>query len=156
MIIRKLWSVVRAKNNHFLYARFDDYRRWSLLFKLAVLFNSNYTPCEIYRKKYKGLRNFVVIGLRYSGKNVKRRTAGYAKKELLHRSSARCIYCESRMSPDNATSDHIVPISKKGNNSQVNLVVCCRNCNSDRGNMDFATYMRWRNPKYRNERYIFI
>ena len=156
MIPRKLWSIARAKRNHFLYANFEDYRRWSLLFKLAVMVNTNYTPCEIYRKRYKGLKNFVVIGLRYAGKTVKRRTAGYAKKEILNRKNNKCLYCGNRMDEENATSDHIIPISKRGNNCQVNLVVCCRRCNSDRGNTDFATYMRRRNPLYKDEKCIFI
>jgi len=156
MIFRKLWSIVTARQNHFLYAGFEEYNRWAPLFRLAVLLNRRYTPCEIYRKKYKNLRNFVVIGLRWGGKTVKRRTAGYAKKEITSRGKSRCIYCGNMMNNDNATSDHIVPISKRGNNCQVNLVICCKRCNSDRGNLDFMTYLRGRNPRYRAQRYVFI
>jgi hypothetical protein len=156
MILSKLWSIFRAKNNHFLYVGFEEYKRWSVLFRLAVWMNGDYTPCEIYRKKYKNLKNFVVIGLRWSGRTVKRRTVGYAKRGLSQRCNQTCIYCGNRMNPENATSDHIVPISKKGNNCQVNLVICCRKCNTDRGNLDFATYIRRRNPRFRRERYIFI
>ena len=156
MLLRKLWSIVRAEKNHFLYASFGEYKRWAPLFKMAVLLNGNYTRCEIYRKRYKNLRNFVVIGLRWNGKTVKRRTVGYAKKKVATTTLSKCIYCGDRMGNHNATSDHIVPISKKGNNCQVNLVVCCKRCNMERGNLDFASYMRHRNPRYRNQKYIFI
>lgn len=156
MIFKKLWAIVRSRNNHFLYVGFDEYRRWSALFKVAVVLNGCYTPCEIYRRRYKGLRNFVVIGLRWDGRTVKRRTVGHAKREVSQRGKPRCIYCGVTMNAENATSDHIVPISKRGNNCQVNLVVCCRRCNSDRGNTDFLSYLRFRNPRYRNERYVFV
>ena len=57
---------------------------------------------------------------------------------------------------DNATSDHIVPVSKKGTNSKVNLIVCCVNCNGERGNTPFMQYLTSKNPDYKNEKYVFI
>ena len=50
-------------------------------------------------------------------------------------------FVESKLNKQNATADHIIPISDGGNNCQVNLVVCCKDCNNERGNMDFQTYL---------------
>lgn len=87
------------------------------------------------------MEDFVVIGLKYNGKNVKRRTSGFAKEFLDENIGADCIYCGTKLNQENATADHIIPISEGGNNCQVNLVVCCKGCNNERGNMDFKTYM---------------
>lgn len=106
-----------------------------------MYFNKNYKSCEIFRKKYKFMSDIVVVGLKYNGKNVKRRTTGFAKEFLTENRNSSCIYCGSKLHQENATADHIIPISEGGNNCQVNLVVCCKNCNNERGNMDFNTYM---------------
>lgn len=53
-----------------------------------------------------------------------------------------CTYCGSTVE-DGArlTLDHITPHSSGGTNHETNLVTCCANCNSSRGNrslVDFA------------------
>ena len=113
--------------------------------------NKNYKSCEIFRKKYKTMENFVVIGLRYNGKNVKRRTSGFAKEFLEENKNCECIYCGTKLTKENATADHIVPISKGGNNTQVNLIVCCKDCNSERGNLSFKTFMGLKNSKNKDK-----
>ena len=102
------------------------------------------------------MEDIVVVGLKYSGKNVKRRTSGYAKEFVRTNKGGRCIYCDGKLNQFNATSDHIVPISDGGNNCQVNLIVCCKNCNGERGCLPFMDYLIIKNPKYKKEKYIFI
>jgi len=110
----------------------------------------------IYRKKYKFLENIVIVGLKWNGKNVKRRTSGFAKEFLLENKKAKCIYCEKALDESNATTDHIIPISEGGNNAQINLVVVCFDCNNQRGNMEFKQYLRIKNPKYRNTKIPYV
>ncbi len=143
-ILKFLYS---AEHPHFLYIDSETYSKWKYLLKLVIKLNSNYKPCEIYRKKYKTMENFIVIGLKYNGKNVKRRTSGFAKEFLEENDESNCIYCECELTGENATADHIVPISEGGNNCQVNLVVCCQDCNNERGNMDFSTFMTIKKKK---------
>jgi 5-methylcytosine-specific restriction endonuclease McrA len=50
---------------------------------------------------------------------------------------------------ENATADHIVPISNGGNNCQVNLIVCCKDCNAERGNSEFKSFLFIKNKKYK-------
>lgn len=52
------------------------------------------------------------------------------RKELFERDKWTCHYCGDRVSSDNATLDHLVPISKGGSDSPENLVTCCLVCNS--------------------------
>ncbi len=118
--------------------------------------NKNYKSCEVLRKKYKMMEEFVVVGLKYNGKNVKRRTSGYAKEFIISHRDAKCLYCESKLTKSNATADHIVPISDGGNNTQVNLIVCCKDCNNERGNTEFKTYLSMKNKNYKKINRLFI
>lgn len=140
-LVKILKFIYKAEHPHFLSVDKETYFKWSWLIKSVVGLNKNYKSCEIFRKKYKIMEDFVVIGLKYNGKNVKRRTSGFAKEFLDENDSHNCIYCDTKLDKENATADHIIPISEGGNNCQVNLVVCCKDCNNERGNMEFKTYL---------------
>jgi 5-methylcytosine-specific restriction endonuclease McrA len=155
-IWKKIKTLYKSKHPHFLSVSKKDWDKWSLLIRISILLNKNYKPCVIYRKKYKFLENIVVVGLKWSGKNVKRRTTGFAKEFLRENKNAKCIYCQSKLNNDNATTDHIVPISNGGNNSQINLVVVCFACNNERGDMDFHEYLKIKNTKFRGIKNPYI
>jgi CRISPR/Cas system Type II protein with McrA/HNH and RuvC-like nuclease domain len=146
-IFKVLKFLLTSENSHFISVDKPTYKRWRYLIILAVKFNKNYKSVEIFRKKFKVLEDFVVVGLKYSGKNVRRRTSGFAKEFIEQNKNATCIYCDNKLTFDNATADHIIPISEGGNNCQVNLVVCCKDCNNERGNLDFRYYMSKKNSK---------
>lgn len=155
-ILKVLKMLSTSNHQHFLSVEKDFYKRWRYIIKLAIKLNKSYKSCEIYRKQFKHLEDFVVVGLKYNGKNVKRRTSGFAKEFVDTNKNAKCIYCSTKLTNENATTDHIVPISEGGNNSQVNLIVCCESCNTERGNADFYTYLKIKNKKFRDQRYICI
>jgi len=155
-ILKTIKTIKNAKDPHFLFVSKEEWNRWGLLIRLVILFNKSYKPCVIYRKKYKFLNNIVIIGLKWNGKNTKRRTAGFAKKFLSENKNAKCIYCESKLTMDNATTDHIIPISKGGNNCQINLMVCCFDCNNERGDIEFKEYLVTKNPKYKGIRIPYV
>jgi len=148
-LIRILSFIYKAEHPHFLSVDKSTYFRWKWLIKMIVSMNKNYKSCEILRKRYKVLEDFVVIGLKYNGKNVKRRTCGFAKEFLEENKETHCVYCDRVLDEENATADHIVPISDGGNNCQVNLVVCCKHCNNERGNLDFRDFMRLKKRNYK-------
>jgi len=155
-IIEVIKFILRSKDQHFISVDKKIWEKWSILIKLFVWLNTNYMSCVIYRKKYKFLENIVIVGLKWNGKNVKRRTSGFAKEFLLENKKAKCIYCEKALNESNATTDHIIPISEGGNNAQINLVVVCFDCNNQRGNMEFKQYLRIKNPKYRNTKIPYV
>jgi 5-methylcytosine-specific restriction enzyme A len=155
-IIKILKSLYRQKDSHFISVEYNIYRRFKWLIRAAVSLNCNYKPCEIYRKRYKSMNEFVVVGLRYNGKNVKRRTIGFAKDFVEKNRNSKCLYCETKLNMTNATTDHIIPISNGGNNCQVNLIVCCKSCNAERGNMDFKSYLIEKNKRHKNKKVLFI
>jgi hypothetical protein len=149
-IFNILKFIYKARHPHFISVNKKVYFKHKLLIKFCISLNKNYKRCEIFRKKYKNMSDIVVIGLKYNGKNVKRRTSGYAKDFIENNKSAKCIYCGIELTNENATADHIIPISEGGNNCQVNLIVCCKNCNIERGNVAFKKFL-YSKGKYQNQ-----
>lgn len=66
------------------------------------------------------------------------------KRAKLHRAqSGRCYYCEAGVSLRRSTLDHKIPRSRGGPGEPWNLVVACRSCNSDKGQLTEAEYRAW-------------
>ena len=141
--------IYNAKQPCFLSVEEKTYNTWKFLIKILVILNKNYKSCEIYRKKYKSMKNIVVIGLKYNGKNIKRRTNGFAKDYLENHRHAKCPYCGVKLTNDNVTADHIVPISHGSNNSQINLVACCEKCNNEKGDMNLKKFLKLKKLDYK-------
>ena len=148
--------ILKAKEDPYIGVDFEFYTRWRYLLRLLIHFNKNYMWVTIFRKKYKFNNNLVVIGLKLAPQNVKRRTKGFAKEFLETHQNPKCIFCNTKLTQQNATTDHIIPISERGTNAQVNLVVCCDGCNVERGNTPFLTYIRKKNRSLATQKYIFV
>lgn len=148
--------LTKTKNDHYLYFTLKNYKKYRWLLWL-LMFNKHYKSCRIYRKSHKYHRNVVVVGLKYYGRNVKRRTNGYSKEYLEENpGDNHCIYCNTLLDQDNITADHIIPVSKGGNNSRINLIPCCTDCNEERGDEDFHKYLYQKQPKYLKMKFPFI
>ena len=68
--------------------------------------------------------------------NVRRRreAAGAKRLRIYMRDKSRCQYCGEKKSPGELTLDHILPRSRGGDNSPVNIVAACVACNNRKGN----------------------
>ena len=61
-------------------------------------------------------------------------------KEVFERDNSTCRYCGTL---DNLTIDHIIPLTKGGNNNANNLQTLCQNCDSKKGiqkTVDWKTF----------------
>jgi len=154
MIFKKLKQILKSEHSHFIYLDYNIYKRWNFIFSLAVILNRKYKPVKIFRKKYKYHRNIVIIGLRYYGRNVKRRTNGFAKDFLESHPDSTCLFCDDNLTIDTISADHIIPVSKGGNNAKVNLVACCKGCNGERGDRDFYEYLKRKNKTWDKNKFI--
>lgn len=146
--------IVKCDDKHFISVHYKIYEKWKYLIKLAVLLNPNYKICEIYRKKFKYIDELVVVGLKFNKKKIKRRAVGWAKRKVEELEDAKCIYCGVKLDSKNATTDHIIPISKYGNNSQVNLIVCCSDCNNERGDLEFKRFLSIKNKNWKDIKFL--
>ena len=54
-----------------------------------------------------------------------------------------CFYCLRRLNSTMQCLDHVVPQSGLGGNSYRNLVSCCVECNSRKGQLPAANHLRW-------------
>lgn len=52
------------------------------------------------------------------------------RNKLFERDKWTCRYCGERVSAENATLDHLIPVSKGGSDAPENLATCCLICNA--------------------------
>src|SRR3954470_12370213 len=68
--------------------------------------------------------------------NVRRRqeASGMKRMRIYMRDKFRCQYCGDKKAASELTLDHILPRSRGGDNSPVNIVTACVACNNRKGN----------------------
>ena len=69
------------------------------------------------------------------------------RKEVLKRDNYVCYICNTQLSLKNSTIDHVLSRAKGGSDSADNLACCCKECNSDKGDMDIEDYLVFRKIK---------
>ena len=65
------------------------------------------------------------------------------RRAIHARERGRCFYCHRRITPRMECLDHVVPRAKVRCNSYRNLVSCCMECNSQKGERSAEEYLRW-------------
>ena len=67
-----------------------------------------------------------------------------ALRQAIHaRERGQCFYCLRRLTSTVQCLDHVVPRARSGRNSYRNLVSCCLECNSHKGERRAADFLRW-------------
>jgi 5-methylcytosine-specific restriction endonuclease McrA len=68
--------------------------------------------------------------------NIRRRqeAAGMKRMRIYMRDKFRCQYCGEKKAAGDLTLDHILPRSRGGDNSPINVVTACVPCNNRKGN----------------------
>ena len=73
-----------------------------------------------------------------------------ALRNSIHaRENGRCFYCQRRITPRIRCLDHVRPRAHMGLNSYRNLVSCCFDCNSWKGEMLAKDFLHWLHRKQR-------
>jgi len=65
------------------------------------------------------------------------------RKAIHARERGLCFYCLRRLNPRVRCLDHVVPRVQWGPDSYLNLVSCCLECNSDKGQKSAQDFLRW-------------
>jgi 5-methylcytosine-specific restriction endonuclease McrA len=74
--------------------------------------------------------------------------ADFLEKQILRhaiheRERGQCFYCSRRITHHRRCLDHVVPRAEFGLNSYRNLVSCCLECNSEKGERPAEEFLRW-------------
>jgi len=66
-----------------------------------------------------------------------------SRRETIHvRERGQCFYCLRRFTMRGRVLDHVVPLARGGSNSYRNLVSCCVECNSQKGETAAEDFLR--------------
>lgn len=103
-------------------------RGFNLVFKgkAEIIHSDEDNPLRSEVKDYK--RPTIIRLLRYIYLPFKK--VKLNRHSVYRRDNHKCIYCGS---PNNLTLDHVLPKSRGGKNTWKNLVACCFNCNTEKG-----------------------
>ena len=64
------------------------------------------------------------------------------RRAIHERERDQCFYCLRRTTPRRRCLDHVVPLAQLGRNSYRNLVSCCVDCNSQKGERSAEEHLR--------------
>jgi hypothetical protein len=65
------------------------------------------------------------------------------RREAIHaRERGLCFYCLTQLTPRTRCLDHVIPQARRGKNSYRNLVSCCVDCNTQKGETDAQDFLR--------------
>jgi 5-methylcytosine-specific restriction endonuclease McrA len=59
----------------------------------------------------------------------------HVKRATFRDCGRRCVYCGTALGLENATLDHVTPLSRGGNHDPGNLVAACQACNQLKGSL---------------------
>jgi 5-methylcytosine-specific restriction endonuclease McrA len=65
------------------------------------------------------------------------------RRAIHERERGHCFYCLRRITQRRWCLDHVVPRAELGRNSYRNLVSCCVDCNSQKGERPAEEFLRW-------------
>jgi 5-methylcytosine-specific restriction endonuclease McrA len=75
-----------------------------------------------------------VLRLKFYVNVPRRNPPTWTRRRLLARDAYTCAYCGKTCSPDEATVDHVLPVSRGGLSSWGNTVTACFPCNQRKAN----------------------
>lgn len=70
----------------------------------------------------------------------------HVKRATFRDCGRRCVYCGTLLGLENATLDHVVPLSRGGDHAPGNLVAACQSCNQLKGSdlpAEFFVHYPW-------------
>jgi len=57
-----------------------------------------------------------------------------------NKQSIPCVFCSTLLSFNDATIEHVIPLSKGGTHNHENLTISCFDCNNERGTVPFEEW----------------
>lgn len=89
-----------------------------------------------WRSKNKGRTNYLTRKYIYRRKNAEGKLS-FEEEKYIYSRFLICPYCNTNESD---TLDHVIPLSKGGNNDTSNVIAVCRSCNSKKNNKSLVEF----------------
>jgi 5-methylcytosine-specific restriction endonuclease McrA len=77
--------------------------------------------------------NSIIATKNYSKVSYSDYTPPLTNLTLFHRDTKTCMYCGETFTLKNLSRDHVIPLSKGGEDKWTNLVTACKGCNNKKG-----------------------
>ena len=78
--------------------------------------------------------NSIIATKNYSKASYKDYTPPLTNRTLFQRDAQTCMYCGETFAVKDLSRDHIIPLSKVGEDKWMNSVTACKRCNNQKGN----------------------
>ena len=85
---------------------------------------------------------FLLLKEKFHLKNEMSHYSFLSRNNVIIRDGINCMYCNTELSLNDMTIDHIIPRSKGGSNTLVNLTISCTSCNTERGNLHIEEWCK--------------
>lgn len=108
-------------------------RALNLLFKGRAQPLEYFENAEVHSEKSSYQVPSVIALMRYITLPQRGRLVSLTKRNLMLRDKCECQYCSHGLRTDNATIDHVLPVSRGGKNTWKNTVLSCKPCNNTKG-----------------------
>ena len=59
-----------------------------------------------------------------------------------------CPYCLKTLPIEVSTRDHLIPRSRGGKSYPANIILCCKDCNSQKGALTPDEYAQWKQLEF--------
>lgn len=74
--------------------------------------------------------------------------SNYTRNYVIMKTYGRCGYCgKPLIEEEQATFDHIIPVNSKGTANKDNILLCCFDCNQDKGSLTLEDFRDKRQNK---------
>jgi 5-methylcytosine-specific restriction endonuclease McrA len=125
-------------------------------------FNAGKVLCIIYTNKEgeynwnngtaRKILNCYSKGIRHCIRQTTKRKCNYSsyKKQLIERDGLKCFYSNVLMNEEEATIEHLIPLSRGGKNTLDNMVLCTKELNSFVGNKSIVEKIKYRDSLLNN------
>ena len=128
----------------------EDYNKYTLdewikitnQFSLDTDFTKKY-PIVIKSPSISLFAPHVIAYQRNDSIPIKGRSVRFSRKSIMQRDNYTCQYCGVKPKKEDINLDHIIPKSRGGTNSWINLVASCIYCNAKKGDR-LLTELGWK------------
>ena len=124
---RPVAEVVHVENGRYVSYDFEDWAELSTLRRELGMNGEDWVRAVRYELAVPRIIRVLTFT------KLPKRQVRFSRRNIFARDMGRCQYCGSKFPTSELSLDHVVPLSRGGQNSWVNVVCACTACNKRKG-----------------------